>query len=80
MCLAVPMRVVKVYNEYEAEVESLGVRQKISTELLDNIKEGDYVLIHAGCAIEILDIEAAKESLELWKELLANEENGDVWQ
>ena len=47
-----------------------GVRQEAKFNLLPDVEIGDYVLIHAGYAIEKLSEEAAKESLEAWEELL----------
>ncbi|MDO5821273.1 MAG: HypC/HybG/HupF family hydrogenase formation chaperone [Methanobrevibacter sp.] len=47
-----------------------GVRQNARLDLLPDAKIGDYVLIHAGYAIEKLSEQAAKESLESWDELL----------
>ena len=47
-----------------------GVRQEAKINLLPDVEIGDYVLIHAGYAIEKLSEEAAKESLEAWEELL----------
>nr|WP_263641344.1 HypC/HybG/HupF family hydrogenase formation chaperone [Methanobrevibacter arboriphilus] len=47
-----------------------GVKQQVKLDLVDEIEEGKYVLVHAGYAIEVLDDQAAKESLEAWDELL----------
>lgn len=74
MCLAVPGKVVKI-EEKECLVEIMGVSREISIELLKDVNIGDYVLIHAGCAIQKLDEEEALRTIELFKELkeLANE-------
>jgi hydrogenase expression/formation protein HypC len=47
----------------------MGVTRDISIELLKEIKVGDYVLIHAGCAIQKLDEEEANRTIELFNEL-----------
>lgn len=54
MCLAVPARIISVENKY-ALAETMGVRQRINVELIDSPMTGDYVLIHAGFAIERVD-------------------------
>ena len=68
MCLGIPGRVVKV-DEKTGFVDVMGASREISFELLDDVKKGDYVLIHAGCAIEKLDRKEALKTLELFKEL-----------
>jgi hydrogenase expression/formation protein HypC len=68
MCLAVPGKVVKI-NERTCVVEIMGVSREISIELLKDVNLGDYVLIHAGCAIQKLDQEEAIKTIELFKEL-----------
>ena len=73
MCLAVPMEVIEIISEFEVRVESFGVSQKVRTEFVGELKQGDFVMVHAGCAIEKVDLEMALESLALWEELLAAE-------
>lgn len=68
MCLAVPGKVVKI-NDRTCIVEIMGVSREISIELLKDVNVGDYVLIHAGCAIQKLDEEEAVKTIELFKEL-----------
>jgi hydrogenase expression/formation protein HypC len=68
MCLAVPGKVVKI-NDRTCVVEIMGVSREISIELLKDVNLGDYVLIHAGCAIQKLDQEEAIKTIELFKEL-----------
>lgn len=74
MCLGLPGKVIKVQDK-TCLVEIMGVSREISIELLKEVKLGDYVLIHAGCAIQRLDEEEALRTLELFSELrnLANE-------
>lgn len=68
MCLAVPTRILEVEGQ-EAEAEIGGVRRRISVALTPEVRPGEYVLVHAGFAISVLDEEEARESLELFKEL-----------
>jgi len=70
MCLAVPTRVVRVSGE-EGEAEIGGVTRRISLAFTPEAREGDYVLLHAGFAISVLDEQSARESLALMEELEA---------
>lgn len=69
MCLAIPTKIVKIENNQIAEVDLSGVRMKISLVLLPEAKTGDYVLVHAGFAINVLSDEEAKETLKILSEL-----------
>ncbi|RTZ69202.1 MAG: hypothetical protein DSZ30_02950 [Aquificaceae bacterium] len=75
MCLAIPSRVVEVDEVSKtAVVETFGVKRKVSTMLLNEpLQVGDYVLIHVGFAMEKIDPEEAKKTLELFKELFPEE-------
>lgn len=64
MCLAVPMKVVAV-NGNEAEVEQGGTKLRVRVDLVEDVRVGDYVLVHAGFAIQKLDEEEAFETLRL---------------
>lgn len=68
MCLAIPMR-VKAVEGNEAVVEVGGAEYRANIQLVDDVKVGDYLIIHAGFAIEKLNEEEAKKSLEAWGEL-----------
>ena len=71
MCIAAPAHVVEVNREENwLYADFGGARQQAKLDLLPDVEVGDYVLIHAGFAIEKLTEEAAKESLEAWEELL----------
>ena len=69
MCLAVPISVVELLEGQMAIGEQLGVQVEFSTALLDDVKIGDYVLVHTGIAIETLDENEAHETLAVWNEL-----------
>ena len=71
MCIAAPAKIVEIDTESNiCAADFGGVRQNAKLDLLPDAEIGDYVLIHAGYAIEKLSEEAAKESLEAWEELL----------
>jgi len=74
MCLAVPGKIIKKINAYAAQVELAGVEREVSLELAPEAIEGDYVLVHAGFAIQVIDEEEALKTLELFKELMAYED------
>ena len=68
MCLAIPARVMSVEGN-EAEVEVGGVGRRASIVLTPEAKVGNYVLLHAGYAINVIDKEEAEETLRLFKEI-----------
>ena len=70
MCVAVPALIVKL-NGIDAEVDIEGVRRKTSIYLTPEAKLGDYVLMHAGFAIRVIDLQEAKETIALLKEINA---------
>jgi hydrogenase expression/formation protein HypC len=67
MCLAIPSKIVKI-DGAEAEVEVGGVVKRANLAFLDASKVGDYVLLHAGFAIQKVDEKEALESLKLGNE------------
>ena len=68
MCLAIPMRVRKINNEF-AEVESGRLIRNVNIQMLRHVKAGDYVIVHAGFAIEIVNPKKARETLKLIDEI-----------
>ena len=68
MCLAVPVRVVSIEGN-EAMTEIAGVKRKVSIILTPEAKVGDYVLLHTGYAISVIDEAEANETLELLNEI-----------
>ena len=79
MCIAAPAHVVEINREDNWLVADFGgARQPAKMDLLPDVEVGEYVLIHAGFAIEKLSEEAAKESLEAWEELLDMLEEEDM--
>ena len=78
MCIAAPAKIVEIDTESNiCAADFGGVRQNAKLNLFPDAEIGDYVLIHAGYAIEKLSEEAAKESLESWDELLEMLEEED---
>ncbi len=74
MCLAIPAR-VKSIEGLEAEVEIGGVSRKASIMLTPEAKVGDYVLLHTGYAINVIDEVEAEETLRLFEEIAEAEAN-----
>ncbi len=70
MCLAVPSKIIEM-NGGVAKVDVGGVVREASLMLLDDAKIGDYVIVHAGFAISKVDEEAALQTLEDMRTLLA---------
>ena len=68
MCLAVPLKIVEI-NDREAVAESMGMKRKIRVDFIDTPRIGEYVIVHAGFAIERLPEEQALADLETWEEL-----------
>jgi len=68
MCLGIPMR-VKEINGALAKVESGRLTRTVNIQMLGNVKRGEYVIVHAGFAIEKVDPEKAKEALNLIKDI-----------
>ncbi|NOX20313.1 MAG: HypC/HybG/HupF family hydrogenase formation chaperone [Nitrospirae bacterium] len=69
MCLAIPSKIINI-NGFNAVVDVMGARREVSLMLLpEEAREGDYVLVHAGFAIQKIDEEAAKDSLNLLREI-----------
>jgi len=67
MCLAIPSRIVSIDNQM-ATIDVDGVRRKCSLLLLQDAREGEYVIVHAGFAIQTIDEAAALETLDLLRE------------
>lgn len=68
MCLAVPLKIVELKGK-EALGEALGMTRKIRVDFIPEPRLGDYVMVHAGFAIERLSEEQALEDLETWEEV-----------
>ncbi|MEM3696675.1 MAG: HypC/HybG/HupF family hydrogenase formation chaperone [Candidatus Bathyarchaeia archaeon] len=72
MCLAIPAKVINIQGD-KAQVDfGEGVLREVNVTLVD-AKVGDYVLVHAGYAIQVLSEEEALETISLWNEILQAE-------
>jgi hydrogenase expression/formation protein HypC len=69
MCLAIPAKIIKI-NKNIAEVESYGVKKEIDISLTPDAKKGNFVIVHAGFAIQIIDKKDAVTIQNYWKEYL----------
>lgn len=76
MCLALPARVVQRLEDDQAVVDLGGVRKTISLALVDQAQPGDYVIVHVGHAIGLLDPEEAERTLALFAEMAQAEAAG----
>lgn len=72
MCLAIPAKVISRKQDIAKVDFGEGVLREINVTLVD-AKVGNYVLVHAGYAIQVLDEKEALETLSLWNEILAAE-------
>ncbi|RLC91610.1 MAG: HypC/HybG/HupF family hydrogenase formation chaperone [Chloroflexi bacterium] len=70
MCLAVPA-LIKSVEGLEAEVDMGGITRRVSLWLTPEAKVGDYVLLHTGYAINVIDQHEAEETLRLLEEMMA---------
>ncbi|MCG8698375.1 MAG: HypC/HybG/HupF family hydrogenase formation chaperone [Bacteroidales bacterium] len=74
MCLSVPVRIIKINGD--RAIAKLGETEvDISIKLVEDITEGDYVLVHTGMAIQKISEKHASETIELLEKLLDEEEN-----
>jgi len=69
MCVAFPGKVIEINDEFgKVDFGNGTIRDNILLSLV-NVKVGDYVLVHAGYAIQVVDEEEARKSIELWNEM-----------
>lgn len=69
MCLAVPGRITAVHEGDRADVDMLGARREVSLRLVPEAREGDYVLVHAGFGIQVIDDREAAKTIRLLQEM-----------
>ena len=68
MCLGIPMKVKDIEGNF-ARVKTGNLLRKINVEMLKDLKVGDYVIVHAGFGIEVINPQEAKKTLELINEI-----------
>ncbi|MEW9049945.1 MAG: HypC/HybG/HupF family hydrogenase formation chaperone [Neobacillus sp.] len=69
MCVGVPAKVVKKM-EYSAVVDVMGSQVTVGTIFVPELEINDYVIVHAGQAMSIVDEEYARQSVEEWRKLI----------
>lgn len=72
MCLAVPGKITSLKGG-NAEVDFSGVKRQVSLDLVPAAKKNDYVLVHAGFAIQVLEPKEAEETLKLFGEIFGKD-------
>lgn len=65
MCLAIPAKIIERKDEYFATVDVMGLTREVNLRLTPDAQVGDYILIHAGFAINIVDEAEALDTLDL---------------
>lgn len=79
MCLSIPSKVIEIDENNVATVETLGVTRKVSLDLIsEEVKVGEYVLIHVGYAMQKIDTQFALESLEVYKQIADDMDAGKI--
>jgi hydrogenase expression/formation protein HypC len=68
MCLAIPLKLVSV-NGNDAVGEVGGIQREVSIMMTPDVKAGDYVIVHAGFAIQVLDQKEAEENLDFLRQM-----------
>ena len=76
MCLAVPMKIIEINDNDVGKVEANKVTFRANLSLIKNPRLGEYVLVHAGFAIDRLDEKEANIRIDLFKELAEIEQEG----
>lgn len=69
MCLAIPSQVAEKLENHMATVDIMGVQRVVSLDLTPEAEVGDWVLVHAGFAIQVIDEQTAQETIDLLKTL-----------
>ena len=79
MCLSIPSKVIEIDENNVATVKTLGVTRKVSLDLIsEEVKVGEYVLIHVGYAMQKIDTQFALESLEVYQKIAEDMDTGKI--
>jgi hydrogenase expression/formation protein HypC len=78
MCLGIPAKVIQLDVSRLGKVDYLGTKVRVNFSLLEDVKPGDWVIVHAGFAISRLDEEEAQETLSLLREIAAKEDDREA--
>jgi hydrogenase expression/formation protein HypC len=76
MCLAVPAKITQIDKSGQGTASYLGSEVKVNLILVPQARRGDWIIIHAGFAISVMDAKEARETLRLFKELAAAQDEG----
>jgi hydrogenase expression/formation protein HypC len=74
MCLGIPARIIQIDKSRQGKVDYLGTKVRVNFALLEDVKLGDWVIVHAGFAISRLDEAEAQETLSLLREIAGKQE------
>ena len=74
MCLGIPAKVIEITASNQGKVDYLGTKVKTNFSLLEEVKLGDWVIVHAGFAITKLNEEEAQETLSMLREIAQHSE------
>jgi hydrogenase expression/formation protein HypC len=77
MCVGVPAQIVEI-DGYAAIVDCMGTRMKVGIIFVPEVKPGEFVIVHAGQAMSIIDRQAAEESLEEWRRIVDARDAADA--
>lgn len=78
MCLAIPAQITEIKTGSLATVDILGVTRDIALDLVPQATVGDFVLVHAGFAIEVIDADYAQETLDLIRQFPELVDDGEL--
>ncbi len=79
MCLSIPSKVVHIDENNMATVDTMGVKREVTLDLIDEkVEIGDFVLIHVGFAMNKISQEEAKQSLEVYEEIVAKMNSEEI--
>jgi hydrogenase expression/formation protein HypC len=70
MCLAIPAKVLEVAGDSAKVDFGQGTVKTVNVALVDRVRVGQYVIVHAGFAIQVMDESEARKTLDLWQEML----------
>ena len=76
MCLAVPVKIEKITGPATGTITLSGVSRDVDLSLIDDPQPGDYILLHAGFAIEKVDQDEARRTLELFRAMMEQDQAG----
>jgi len=76
MCLAVPAQVISLENT-SAIIDIMGMESEVNVQLIEDIKAGDYILVHAGCGIQKIDANYFNELQKIFQSMLEVQRNNE---